>query len=161
MTLTKILIYLLFFILPFGQLERLPNLPIYLHDLVILFLIILNFKKLCVLCISVSLTWIILLILFLTNIFADKMIIAILMGHTSLGIFYLWEINVREKFKIFRLPLLLTFIFIIYLVLENFEFNSFLIIIGLWLIFFLIYLFRNNKKFSKVAKKLIECCKKW
>ena len=44
MTLTKILIYLLFFILPFGQLERLPNLPIYLHDLVILFLIILNFK---------------------------------------------------------------------------------------------------------------------
>ena len=122
---------------------------------------IFNWKKLCTLCVSVSLTWIILLILFLTNIFADKMIIAILMGHTSLGIFYLWEINVREKFKIFRLPLLLTFIFIIYLVLENFEFNSFLIIIGLWLIFFLIYLFRNNKKFSKVAKKLIECCKKW
>lgn len=44
MKLTKILIYLLFFILPFGQLERLPGLPVYLHDLVILLLIILNFK---------------------------------------------------------------------------------------------------------------------
>lgn len=44
MKLTKILIYLLFFILPFGQLERIPGLPLYLHDLVILLLIILNFK---------------------------------------------------------------------------------------------------------------------
>jgi len=122
---------------------------------------ILNFKKLCVLCVSVSLTWIVLLILFLTNIFTDKIIIAILMGHTSLGIFYLWEKNVREKFKIFRLPLLLTFIFIIYAVLENFEFNSLLLILGLWIVFSLIYLFRNNKKFSKVAKKLIECCRNW
>lgn len=44
MPLTKILIYLLFFILPFGQLERLPGLPLYLHDLLILLLIILNLK---------------------------------------------------------------------------------------------------------------------
>ncbi|MCG2692222.1 O-antigen ligase family protein [Microgenomates group bacterium] len=44
MKLTKILICLLFFILPFGQLERIPGLPLYLHDLVILMLIILNFK---------------------------------------------------------------------------------------------------------------------
>jgi len=44
MNLTKLLIYFLFFILPFGQLERLPNLPIYLHDLIILLLIILNLK---------------------------------------------------------------------------------------------------------------------
>ena len=120
-----------------------------------------NWKKFCALCVSVSLTWIALLILFLTKTFTDKIIIAILMGHTSLGIFYLWEKKVREKFKIFRLPLLLTFIFIIYLVLENFEFNSFLIIIGLWIVFFKIYLFRNNKKFNGVAKKLIECCRKW
>ena len=122
---------------------------------------IFNWKKFCALCISVSLTWIVLLILFLTNIFTDKIIIAILMGHTSLGIFYLWEKNVKEKFKIFRLPLLLTFIFIIYIVLENFEFNSFLLILGLWIVFSLIYLFRNNKKFSKFAKKLIECCRNW
>ncbi|MBU3923277.1 O-antigen ligase family protein [Patescibacteria group bacterium] len=44
MNLNKILIYLLFFILPFGQLERFPGLPLYLHDLVILLLIMLNLK---------------------------------------------------------------------------------------------------------------------
>ncbi len=44
MKLTKILIFILFFILPFGQLERLPGLPLYLHDLVILMLIIINLK---------------------------------------------------------------------------------------------------------------------
>ncbi|MDP2672552.1 MAG: hypothetical protein Q8O84_01950 [Nanoarchaeota archaeon] len=122
---------------------------------------IFSWKNFCVLCVSVSLIWIVLLFLYLSGIFADKIIIAILMGHTSLGLFYLWEKNVREKFKIFRLPLLLIFIFIIYIILENFEFNSFLLILGLWIIFYLIYLFRNNKKFSKVAKKLIECCRNW
>lgn len=122
---------------------------------------IFKWKNFCVLCVAVSLTWIILLILYFLKIFQDKIIIAILIGHTSLGLFYLWEKKVREKFKIFRLPLLLSFIFIIYSVLENFEFNSLLIILGAWIIFFLIYLFRNNKGFNKFTKKLIECCKKW
>lgn len=45
MKLTRILIYLLFFILPFGQLERLPNLPLYLHDLVIFFILALNYRQ--------------------------------------------------------------------------------------------------------------------
>lgn len=44
MTLTKLLINLLFLILPFGQLERIPGSPVYLHDLVILLLIIINLK---------------------------------------------------------------------------------------------------------------------
>ena len=122
---------------------------------------LLKWKKFCTLCAAISLTWLILLLLSFTKIFQDKIIIAILMGHTSLGLFYLWEKKVREKFKIFRLPLLLTFIFIIYTILENFEFNSLLFILGLWWIFYLIYLFRNNKGFNTFTKKLIECCKNW
>mgnify|MGYP001588538835 CR=1 FL=1 len=122
---------------------------------------IFKWEKFCTLCISVSLIWILLLVLYFLKIFQDKIIIAILMGHTSLGLFYLWEKKVREKFKIFRLPLLLTFIFIIYSILENLELNSLLFILGLWLIFYLIYLFRNNKGFNKFTKKLIECCKRW
>lgn len=138
-----------------------------LIGIIILFFILLllknifNWKKFCTLCISISLTWIILLILYFLNIFSDKIILAILMGHTSLGLFYLFEKKAEEKFKIFRLPLLLSFIFIIYSVIENFDFNSLLLIFGLWLIFYLIYLFRNNKGFNKFTKKLIECCKNW
>lgn len=120
-----------------------------------------NLKKFCTLCVSVSLTWVVLLALYFLEIFTDKIIISILMGHTSLGLFYLWEKSSKEKFKIFRLPLLLSFIFIIYSVIENFELNSLFLIAGLWIVFYLIYLFRNNKGFNKFANKIIECCKNW
>lgn len=118
---------------------------------------LLNWKKFCTLCVAVSLTWIILLILLLTNVFTDKIIIAILMGHTSLGIFYLWEKRVKKRTRLFRLPLLLTFIFIIYSLLEKFILNGILFLLALWTFFLIIYLFKNNK----MAKKIIECCKRW
>ena len=122
---------------------------------------IFNLKKFCVICISITLAWILLLIFYFLNLFTDKTIIAILMGQTSLGIFYLWEKKTKEKLKVFRLPLLLTFILLIYSVLESFSLNSLIFIIALWLIFLLIYLFRTNKKFKTFSTKIIECCKKW
>lgn len=118
---------------------------------------IFNLKKACAICLSVALTWISLLAFYFLNIFTDKIIIAILMGHTSLGIFYLWEKRVKERTKLFRLPLLLTFIFIVYSLLEKFILNGILFLLALWTFFFIIYLFKNNK----IAKKIIECCKKW
>lgn len=118
---------------------------------------IFNLKKACAICLSVTLAWAVLLALYLLNIFNDKIIIAILMGHTSLGIFYLWEKRIKEKTKLFRLPFLLSLIFIIYSLLEKFILNGFLFLLALWTLFFIIYLFENNK----LAKKIIECCKKW
>lgn len=118
---------------------------------------IFNLKKFCTICLSITLTWIMLLGLYFLNIFTDKTIIAILMGQTSLGLFYLWEKKVKKEFLLFRLPLLLTFILAIYSILESFSFNSLYFILVLWFLFFMIYLFKNNK----FANKIIECCKKW
>lgn len=118
---------------------------------------ILKAQKPCAICVSVSLTWIALLILYFLENFSDKNIIAILMGQTSLGIYYMLEKKVKKNKLVFRLPLLLTFIFIIYSILESFIFNGILFLLVLWAIFFMIYLFKNNK----IAKKIIECCKKW
>src|SRR3989304_7053245 len=112
-------------------------------------------KKICIICLSVTLTWLVLLILYFLDIFADKVIIAILMGHTSLGIYYILEKKVRKDLLIFRLPYLLTSISIIYFILGGFVISTLYLIAGLWLLFILIYLF----KFNKLAKKLIECCK--
>ena len=114
-------------------------------------------KKICIICLSVTLTWLVLLILYFLDIFADKVIIAILMGHTSLGIYYILEKKVRKDLLIFRLPYLLTSISIIYFILGGFVISTLYLIAGLWLLFILIYLF----KFNKLAKKLIECCRKW
>ena len=123
--------------------------------------IIFNLKKGCVICLSVILTWVALLTFYFLNIFADKIIIAILMGHTSLGLFYLWEKKVKKKFKVFRLPLLISFIFIIYTILENFRFNTAIFITALWALFFIVYLFRTKNSVKLSFKKIIECCKKW
>ncbi|MEK6812122.1 MAG: hypothetical protein AABX76_01040, partial [Nanoarchaeota archaeon] len=63
-----------------------------------------NIKKVCIICASVSLTWIVLLTFYLLKIFTDKTIIAILMGQTSLALFYIWEKKVKNKVRLFRLP---------------------------------------------------------
>ena len=118
---------------------------------------IFNIKKACAICLSVTLSWIILLILYFLNIFADKIIIAILMGHTSLGIYYILEKKVKKKFLLFRLPYLLTSISVIYFILEGLNINTLILLAVIWLFFALVYLF----KFNKLTKKLIECCKKW
>ncbi|MEK6841241.1 MAG: hypothetical protein AABX50_01360 [Nanoarchaeota archaeon] len=118
---------------------------------------IFNIKKACIICLSITLTWITLLALYFLDIFADKIIIAILMGHTSLGIFYILEKKVKKKFLLFRLPYLLTSILIIYYVLNGFVISSLYFILVLWILFFIVYLLKNNK----LANKIIECCKKW
>lgn len=113
----------------------------------------------CVICASISLTWIILLILYLLNLFDNILIISLLMGMSITGIYYLMERKIgkiNKKFKIFRLPFILTLIILAYYVLtfENI-FKNLLIICGLWIFFALIYFYNN----SQLAKKLLECCK--
>ena len=122
---------------------------------------ILNLKKTCAICLSVTLAWITLLIFYFLEIFNDKIIIAVLMGHTSLGIYYMLEKKVRKSFLFFRLPYLLTSIWLIYFIIEGFILNSLYVIFILWLLFILVYLLRNNSGFSKFVNKLIECCKRW
>ncbi len=136
------------------------NLSLTLIGIMVLFFMLLfaknlfkNKKNFCVICISVSLTWIVLLTLYFLNIFTDKLIIAILMGHTSLGLFYVFY----ENLGFFKLPFLLTTISIIYFVFEGIIVESLYLLGGVWIIFFIFGL-SKNKSFSK---KIIECCKKW
>src|SRR3989304_3633880 len=81
---------------------------------------ILNLKKICVICFSITLMWITLLTLYFLDIFTDKIIIAILMGHTSLGLFYILEKKIKKNFLLFRLPYLLTSISLVYFMLNGF-----------------------------------------
>jgi len=131
-------------------------------------------KKFCVICASVFTTWVILLILFWLGIFTNKTIIALLIGQSILGIFYLAEKKADEKLKLFRLPFLLTLIFSAYLLLEKSDFILTIIsmLLILWAFFLLLYFYKsrrndNEKKDNKQSlinsfiKKIIECCKNW
>ncbi|MCR4284820.1 MAG: hypothetical protein NUV97_02115 [archaeon] len=129
-----------------------------------IFLIIKSiFKKreFCVICASVSTTWIFLIILYFLGNFSDKVLIALLIGQSIAGIFYLLESKTSDNLKIFRLPFILTLLALVYFVLQKFDIGSMVFILVLWGIFIVIYLFREHEGFNTLVNKLIACCKGW
>ncbi|MBS3155953.1 hypothetical protein J4413_01825 [Candidatus Woesearchaeota archaeon] len=103
------------------------------------------------------------MILFWKGKFLDKTILAILIGESTLGIFYLIENKVKEELKLFGLPFLLTLILIGYTFIEgfNYSFNIVYFLVLIWGLFFIIYSFKDNGKLENIARKLVECCKRW
>jgi len=121
-----------------------------------------NKKKICVICTAVTLTWVSLLILYWKGLFDNQLIIALLMGQTILGIFYLSESKVKKELKLFRLPFLLSLIVIGYIILTlDIRINLLIFLLILWILFILIYSLRTNKKVGSLVKKIVECCKEW
>ncbi len=145
------------------------SLLISLSSVAFLYFVFLSIKSLirnydfCVICVSVSLTWIGLLILFLSGEFSDGIIIALLMGQSITGLYYSLEKRVDENAKIFRLPFLLTLTFVGYYALRLSEFTviTFLFLLVMWVTFLIVYLLRYNSRIKQVAEKIIECCKNW
>ncbi len=122
-----------------------------------------NKVKFCVICVAVSLTWITLLALFFLGKFSNTTLIALLMGQSILGIYYLLEKRVKEDLKIFRLPFLLSMIVIGYSLFEVAEDMLKIVtsLLLLWIVFILLYLYRSKPRVNKFVKKIIACCKDW
>ena len=119
-------------------------------------------KHFCALCIAVSTTWIILLILLAYGLFEDRTIIAILMGQTTLGIFYLAEHYAPPTLLLFRLPFLLTLTLLAYSLLTPLSgLGTVQLLLGLWGTLILITLCKNNAYTHAFIKRILECCKRW
>lgn len=120
-------------------------------------------KEFCVLCGAVTLTWIGLLTAKYLELFTDTVIIALLLGHTSLGVFYLLEKKMSKQWLIFRLPLLLTLLSLTYLLLT--ETKDILTILSflflLWLALGLLLMSQTNQSLQKIVNKIIACCRSW
>ena len=117
----------------------------------------------CVVCAAISSTWIILLLLYWNGLFANKTLLALLIGESVVGIFYMVNSKVKEELKVFRFPFLMTLIVVGYTLIENsYDFVPvILIVIILWIIFATVYFLKMNHNISLIAKKLVECCKEW
>ncbi len=133
-----------------------------------LFPVFLIFKRLtkleiCAICASVSITWIILLMLYWLGKFEYPIIIAALMGQSVVGLYYLLEKKVKKDFLIFRLPFLLTATFLVFVVLGHTENigKSIALLLALWTLFGFAYFYRSNSRLSGIVKRIIECCKNW
>ncbi len=120
-------------------------------------------KEFCVLCVAVSLTWMGLLFSFWLELIEDQVIIALLMGQTTVGIFYLIEKKVKEKLLLFRLPFLLTMILLTYFLLlpAKSSLAPFMVVVVTWIITLGMYLHQTNSKINKAIKKIVECCQRW
>jgi hypothetical protein len=119
--------------------------------------------RFCVLCASVSSTWILYLTLYGFKQFEHLVLIAVLTGGTVVGLYYWVEQHTPETMHVFRLPFFLTLLLAAYQVLGIGEQNTIaaLTISLLWLMFGGIFLYQHNPKINRLAKHLIECCRNW
>ena len=118
--------------------------------------------KICAICISISLVWISLLILYYFGKFENNTIIALLMGMTILGIVYTVERNVKKELTLFRLPFLLSLFTLGYFALMySLNLNTIIFLSCMWLLFIIVYFYRNNSSMKKMIDSIVECCKKW
>ena len=119
--------------------------------------------RFCVLCASVSTTWVSLLVLYWLQRFEALPVIAVLTGGTVVGIYYLVEQKTPDALHVFRLPFFLTLLLLAYLILGVGEpiLLSVLFLIALWLLFGGIYVYQHNPKVKGLATRLIDCCKHW
>lgn len=120
-------------------------------------------KKICVLCMAVSAAWLLLLLFYKLEMFENRSIIVLLMGSTILGVFYLADKKVPERWKIFSLPFYLTLVFAAYALIEvpSDLMTTVIILVVLWASMFMLFTYKNDDKINSLARKIIECCKNW
>ncbi len=120
-------------------------------------------SRLCLICASVSLTWLTLLVLYKKGVFDDVVILSMLMGQSIVGIFYLLEKKTSEKLHMFKVPFLLTLTFAFYsaVVFPDDFVKVLALLAALWAVLTILFFYRNNNKAGVIIRKLIECCKRW
>ena len=119
--------------------------------------------KFCVICMSVSATWIALFLLYRLGRFPYPVVIAVLMGQSVVGAYYLAEKRVREHLLLFRLPLLLTLTAGAYVLLgEVPRMAPAALFLGvLWALFGIVYAYRHVPSVRKMTDRVIACCRDW
>ena len=115
----------------------------------------------CVICISVTTTWVVGLVLYFTGYLTDPLLLALLMGTSVTGGYYYLDAK-YEVLHFFRLPLFLSLLTTAFSILSlTVEWKAFLLLSCLWVVFGLIYGYRTSPAFSGLVKRVIECCKNW
>ena len=94
------------------------------------------------------------------KIYASAIVGTSLFSLSILGIFYLVENKVKEGFKLFRLPFLLSLILIGYLFLGYSIVKGLVFVFVIWVLFVFIYIYRNNNNVNRFFNKLLGCCKR-
>ncbi len=119
--------------------------------------------RFCVICTSVSITWVVLLVLYWLGRFEQPLIIAVLMGQSIVGGYYFLEKRTDEYWHLFRLPVLLTLTLAALAALgTDVDVPWALSLLALlWAGLSLLFLYRQHPKTRAVVDRIIACCKDW
>jgi hypothetical protein len=121
--------------------------------------------KFCALCASVSLTWILLLVLFWFGFGSvDPVLLSILIGGSVVGLMYFMEKRLPEDIQIFKLPFYLTALTLTYMAVTLTLVSALVLglLILLWSVYGFLYFGQDHFKKLKVSvRRLIECCRDW
>lgn len=145
--------------------STLPLLIISMTALFVALLIVQSITRLkfCAVCVAVSITWITFLMLRLFGYDIDPRLIAVLMGESVVGLYFLLEKRAPESWQMFRWPYIVTGTVLVYVIVGMRE--SILSALGLlaviWIVFGAIALFRQYPILKKIAERLIACCRDW
>lgn len=117
-------------------------------------------RKFCVLCASISLTWVGLLLLYRLNVFHNQVILALLMGQSITGVFYLVRRQVPKLLRVFTLPFYLSLTVLAYWLIVGITAPlpvlSFLLV--LWATAYVIFANRNDPGKKLLADAVMNCC---
>ena len=116
-------------------------------------------RRFCVICASISLTWLIFLILYWTDNFHDPILLSLLMGQSITGPYYFVKKGVPKVLRIFSLPFFLSLTAGFYMLIKTeLVLPAFGLLLGLWLVAWLIFTYRNDPGKKTIAKILAKCC---
>ena len=116
-------------------------------------------KAFCSLCVAVASVWLVLLYLYKSGRFSDGVLLALLVGQSITGIFYLTYRKLPKSLRIFSLPFFLSLTAVLYmLITADIQLAVFILLLVLWLAAWIIFTYRNDPAKKAVAKILAKCC---
>ena len=116
-------------------------------------------KAFCSLCVAVASVWLVLLFLYKTGRFSDGILLALLIGQSITGIFYLAYRKLPKSLRIFSLPFFLSLTAVFYMLISaDIQLAVFILLLVLWLAAWIIFIYRNDPGKKGIAKILAKCC---
>jgi hypothetical protein len=92
--------------------------------------------------------------------FQDVVLLSLLMGQSITGIYYLVDKHIKASLRIFTLPFFLSLTTFFYLVISGSKnvMPPLLILLGLWVVAYLIFAWRNDPGKRNISKAVMNCC---
>lgn len=119
--------------------------------------------KFCAVCITISLTWLFLLIAKLLGYAINPILIGVLMGESIVGLYYLIEKKAPSTWQVFRWPYIITMTVVVYLIVgvRSGAWLAILLLISLWIVWGTIFALKKSPPAKKIMERLVACCRDW